>query len=233
MSVRVPGARRRRAVLLACAALGAFIACLADRLVKSDASATKFIAEILWSDFHLGDQPEPAFAFGLLVIIAALLSLVFDPRDKKAAFGIGVGILSSLLTITPYHEKAEIPLVSLLPAGAESGDPGGRLLDRLLGVRPAWAQDSSGAGFVHLIIQHDGAVRECTLTLLDLDRRTVVGRSRFLDRSDFRIRLAAGRYQLTVEAPGSQPGRKKFDVEAGRTVEMRAVVGRGAGIVVR
>ena len=214
------------------AALGAFIAAMADSLVKQDASATKSIATFLWSDFHLGSEPQMAYAFALLVILAALVSVVFDAPNKKAAFAIGVGILSTILTVTPYEEKEAVPLLSLsAPKEAPPGGQSSTTLGWILGVGDAWAQPPASSGRAHLVVVWDSrGANECTITIHDLGRRSVVGRSRYGGRTDFLVALPEGNYRLMLESPRAQTAQVYFRLAPRETVELRAWMGQRSSI---
>lgn len=224
MPVGKIAAYRSQWILVLCAALGAVIAGVGDHLVKQGASATQSIAEYLWMDLHVGRNPEQGIALLFLVVIAALLTLVFDASSKRAAFAIGVGVLSTIFTLTPYKEKPVLPEATA-NASFSPAVPAAPLLDRMLGVTPAWAQKPAATGTMHLVVQQERGRPELTITILDLDRRRVVGRARYLDRTDFRIPLAGGAYRLTIESPGARPARGDVRIAAGRAAECRAWLG--------
>lgn len=223
MSFKDVMAQRGKLALVLSAGLGGFLAGFVDRVTKGGASTTRSVAERLWTDLGIGDQPEPKFAMLFFVAVAGLLTLIFDPKTKVAAFTAGIGIITSLFTAVPFQEKPAIPEASIAPISFEPGRES--LLDRALGVAPAWAQPPTGLGSAHLVLERAPSLKECTLTILSLDRRQVVGRSRYIGRSEFNLSLPAGTYRLTIEAPGARSVSGEFRVVPGRASQLRAQLG--------
>jgi hypothetical protein len=83
-----------------CAAIGGFIAAVADLVQKEEASAVEKITKV--SARHLELTVQPLWTLSLLVILAAALCFVFQPKDRKQSFGVGVGIIAAIMTLTPY-----------------------------------------------------------------------------------------------------------------------------------
>ncbi|GAB4576506.1 MAG: hypothetical protein Tsb0019_00170 [Roseibium sp.] len=84
-----------------CAAIGGTIAALADLVQKEQASAVLKITTI--SARHLNLALQPLYVFLLVVILGVLLCFVFQPRNRKAGFAVGAGVIASIMTVTPYQ----------------------------------------------------------------------------------------------------------------------------------
>jgi hypothetical protein len=84
-----------------CAAIGGTIAALADLVQKEQASAVLKITTI--SARHLNLAVQPLYVFLLVVVLGVLLCFVFQPRDRKAGFAVGAGVIASIMTVTPYQ----------------------------------------------------------------------------------------------------------------------------------
>jgi hypothetical protein len=84
-----------------CAAIGGTIAALADLVQKEQASAVLKITTI--SARHLNLALQPLYVFLLVVVLGVLLCFVFQPRNRKAGFAVGAGVIASIMTVTPYQ----------------------------------------------------------------------------------------------------------------------------------
>ena len=98
-----------------CAAIGGFIAAVADLVQKEEASAVEKITKV--SARHLEFAVQPLWILSLLVVLAAALCFVFQPKDRKQSFGIGAGIIAGIMTLTPY--KGPLTGVPANPTVAE------------------------------------------------------------------------------------------------------------------
>ncbi|MEH7848662.1 hypothetical protein [Rhizobium laguerreae] len=86
----------------ACAAIGGFIAALADIVQKEEASAVSKLTSL--SARHLQVTLEPYWILASLIVLATALCFVFQPNDRKQSFIVGMGIIAVIMTVTPYKQ---------------------------------------------------------------------------------------------------------------------------------
>lgn len=97
-------ASRGSAVMLTvyiCAAIGGTIAAIADLVQKEQASAVLKMTSI--SARHLNLAMPPLYVFVIVVFLGVLLCFVFQPKNRKAGFAVGAGVIASIMTVTPYQ----------------------------------------------------------------------------------------------------------------------------------
>lgn len=122
-----PRSLKRAATLFACAAIGGLCAAVADVVQKDDASAVSKITSVAARNLDL--LVKPLWVLMGLVLLAMLLCFVFQPRGRRSSFGIGAGVIATIMTVTPYQQ----PLTGL-PVAVD----GSRWLTPGSGVRVAW-----------------------------------------------------------------------------------------------
>jgi len=101
------------------AAIGGLFAAIADIVQKEEASAVAKLTSL--SARQMKVIMEPTWILAFLVILAAALCFVFQPRDRKQSFMVGLGIIAGIMTVTPYKQ----PLTGIPPdmkAEATSND---------------------------------------------------------------------------------------------------------------
>lgn len=106
-----------------CAALGGFIAALADIVQKEEASAVSKLTSL--TARHLGLLMAPYWVLIVLVILAVALCFVFQPSDRKQSFVVGMGIIAAVMTVTPYKQPptgAPLPPAQT-PVSSAAGSP--------------------------------------------------------------------------------------------------------------
>jgi len=163
------------------ALLGGFICILADLLQKSEASAVLQLGQLLDGLFHI--PSSTLVAIGLILILAAMLPMVFDPATKKGAFYLGTSILAIMMTITPYKEA---PDFKTAPNSVEVN--------------------------LSISTQDGKALSGAVVTLWDESGRKIIARSKS-QVSQFRFYQDEGTYLLTVEMPGYETYRRSITVK--------------------
>lgn len=98
--------------LYVCAAFGGFLAAVADVIQKEEASAVIKITQV--SAEHMDITLKPIWVLLGLVTCASFLCLVFQPGDRRAAFGVGLSVVAVVMTVTPYEEESSgaVPKIS-------------------------------------------------------------------------------------------------------------------------
>ena len=150
--------------------IGALLCLIADLSQKSDASAILAFAASL-NKVCAVDHRE-LLAIGIVVALAVALGPIFDIPTKKAAFYLGVSVLSMIMTATPYR-----------PAPGLKSAPNSVEVNLVIA-------DTSGK-----------PVNNATVTIMLPDQQTIVGRSRVAG-NQFRFFQDGGSYKLVVEASG-------------------------------
>lgn len=97
-----------------CAAIGGFIASIADMVQKEEASAVTKLTALTARFLHV--TMEPFWIFLSLVVLATLLCFVFQPSDRKQSFMAGMGIIALIMTITPYKQPLTGAATMTIPA---------------------------------------------------------------------------------------------------------------------
>jgi hypothetical protein len=106
----------RTATVYICAAIGGFVAAIADMVQKEDASAIAKMTSV--SARHMAVTMQPHWILLLLVILATALCFVFQPTERKQSFGVGVGIIAAIMTVTPYKQPPTgAPLIEKIDRG--------------------------------------------------------------------------------------------------------------------
>jgi hypothetical protein len=112
---KAPLGHRAAATLFICAAIGGLCAAVADVVQKDDASAVSKITSVAARNLDL--LVKPLWVLLGRVTLAMLLCFVFQPRGRRAAFGIGAGVIATIMTVTPYQQ----PLTGLPITENEDG----------------------------------------------------------------------------------------------------------------
>lgn len=155
------------AILFSCAAIGGLCAAIADVVQKDDASAVSKITSVAARNLEL--SVKPLWVLLGLVVLAMLLCFVFQPRARRSAFGIGAGVIATIMTVTPYQQ----PLTGLPVAGTESGwlqSPGAI---RVAALQGAVALPVAGAAYkTYRVTVTNRASRTVRATVAMFDRGT-------------------------------------------------------------
>lgn len=144
-AAEAPASLKRTTTLFACAAIGGLCAAVADVVQKDDASAVSKITSVAARNLDL--MIKPLWVLMGLVLLAVLLCFVFQPRGRRSSFGIGAGVIATIMTVTPYQQ----PLTGL----PVDGD-GAAWLAPGAGVRVAWLGDGAP---VHLAAAQERTFR--------------------------------------------------------------------------
>ncbi len=139
-------------VFYLCAALGGFIASIADIVQKEEASAVAKLTSVTARQLSLTMAPY-SILIGL-VIVAAALCFVFQPTNRRQSFTIGAGVIALIMTVTPYHQ----PPTGVPGPADSSGETG------LLGIGPlhfvsARLVSESGRGILSFVVSNSTDTR--------------------------------------------------------------------------
>jgi hypothetical protein len=110
----------KAATIYVCAAIGGFIAALADMVQKEDASAVEKLTSTTARHLHV--TMEPYWILGILVAMATALCFVFQPNERKQSFLVGLGIIPAVMTVTPYKAPLTGTPKAMLPLSSSPND---------------------------------------------------------------------------------------------------------------
>ena len=174
---------KKRITYLGSAFFGGFICILADLIQKAEASAVLLIGEKL--EKLLGLPSPRLFAIVIILIIAASLPLIFEPKSKKNAFYVGASVLAILMTITPYQ----------IPAGLKT-------------------EPSSVAVNLSVSTHDNKKVTGAVVTTIPLNTRGKKARSK-MRGAKVKFYLDGGKYRLIVELAGYKTVRRTITIREG------------------
>ena len=234
--VRNPAPRRTRAdirgllhgsTLYICAAIGGFVASVADLVQKEDASAIQKMSFV--SSKHLSIDMQPVWILLILVVLATALCFVFQPTERKQSFGIGIGIIAAIMTITPY----KAPLTGAPPspvADLRGGSlPFALLVDPPIQNANAIVKVGGQPGILTFSIQN--ATREeavISVSVLiggrDYFQKNIAGPS---DRIQFAFEIPDGadRVRYVMEVNGDRLPTRTLAMEHWQGAQVSATVG--------
>jgi hypothetical protein len=130
---------------------GGVVAVLGDLIQKQDASAALIFASTLNRIFQLGIA---TWAWALvLVILAVLLCLVFEPDTKPRAFYVGASILTLLMTAVPFKMPEAAPKPSAVNIGAALQNSPFKLAEYVAADERPGQRSTSPTAKVHIQIR--------------------------------------------------------------------------------
>ncbi len=86
--------------LYLCAGFGGLIAAIADVVQKEEASAVVKLTSVSARQMRI--ELQPVWVLFVIVLFALFLCYVFQPRERRAAFAVGAGVIAFIMTVTPY-----------------------------------------------------------------------------------------------------------------------------------
>ena len=135
----------------------------------------------------------------IVVAIAVALGPIFDVATKKAAFYLGVSVLSIIMTATPYRSA---PGLKTEPNSVEI--------------------------YLEIVDAVGKEVNNATVTVLSAEHDTIVGRSRVVG-NHFRFFQDGGSYKLAVEVPGYERYVQPLKLVEGSAAIRLSVVLKSSG----
>ena len=226
-AAQAPISPKAAAVLFICAAIGGLCAAIADVVQKDDASAVSKITSVAARNLDL--LVKPLWVLLGLVALAMLLCFVFQPRGRRSAFGIGAGVIATIMTVTPYQQ----PLTGLPPDGGEDSAGMARGL-RVAALEGAIALPVATAAYkTYRFTVANRASRRVRVAVAVYDRGSgqeyrqtqVIGAG---GSAIFPFALRGlrpgGRIYYTIEADGAAVARDEITVDAAPSREVAARV---------
>ena len=170
--------------LALCAAIGAGVCVVVDIVTKQEASAITMIGNGM--RIVLAIQRSTWLAIIVVVAAAVGLCFVFQPKSKKSAFGLGLGILSFIMVTVP----GSLPP---LPTNSDSTDV-----------------------YIYLENGPEETFDQVIVKVWDLDKNRPVGQTKYMarDRRLFFVLEDPHIYTVHIEVRGYRALDREIDLQS-------------------